>query len=154
MGRGFPPKDPKKRARRNIDPHPKIEVPLAAAEQPELPPPPSYVGTEWPARTLEWWKTWQDSGQSAAFTSTDWDFLIDTALLHALVWSAKGDTKHLTELRLRLVKFGATAEDRLRLRMTPAGGEIIPVGSKPKPPSDESDSRDYYGDLRVLPGAV
>jgi hypothetical protein len=53
---------------------------------------------------------------SVAFTATDWSELMDTTVLHAQFWS--GDTKVAPELRLRVAKFGATAEDRARLRIT------------------------------------
>lgn len=69
----------------------------------------------WPARTREWWQMWADSPLSGEFTSTDWSELLDTALLHAKFWS--GDTKLAGELRLRVAKFGATPEDRARLKI-------------------------------------
>lgn len=69
----------------------------------------------WPARTREWWSMWADSPLSEEFTSTDWSELMDTALLHAKFWS--GDTKLAGELRLRVAKFGATPEDRARLKI-------------------------------------
>jgi hypothetical protein len=59
---------------------------------------------------------WNESPLSAEFTQTDWDFLLDTALLHARFW--QGDPKMAAELRLRVAKFGATPEDRARLRIT------------------------------------
>jgi hypothetical protein len=49
------------------------------------------------------------------FTETDWSFLIDTAVLHAEYWL--GDLGVAGELRLRVAKFGATPEDRARLRI-------------------------------------
>lgn len=41
---------------------------------------------------------------------------MDTALLHAELWSGNGAVA--SELRLRVAKFGATPEDRARLRMS------------------------------------
>jgi hypothetical protein len=76
---------------------------------PELPE--SY---EWPAATLRWWEIWRTSPQAQQFTDTDWSFLIDTAVLHAEFWS--GDRSVAAELRLRVAKFGATPEDRARLK--------------------------------------
>lgn len=69
----------------------------------------------WHPRTLEWWDTWRRSAQAQAMTPTDWDSLMETALLHTELWS--GDTKVAAELRLRVAKFGATIEDRMRLKM-------------------------------------
>lgn len=69
----------------------------------------------WHPRTLEWWNTWRRSAQAQVLTPTDWDVLMETALLHTELWN--GDTKAAAELRLRVAKFGATVEDRLRLKM-------------------------------------
>jgi hypothetical protein len=72
---------------------------------------------EWHARTRAWWETWRRSPQSQAFTDTDWSFLIDTALMHDAMWS-KGQWTLAAEVRLRVAKFGATPEDRARLKMS------------------------------------
>ena len=70
---------------------------------------------DWPAATREWWRTWRTSAQASKFTETDWLFLLDTAVLHAEFWL--GDPSVAGELRLRVAKFGATPEDRARLRL-------------------------------------
>lgn len=120
-GRGPQPKDPSRRARQNRDPIPLRIISAAPVEQPSLPT--FEVETDggltefvWPARTVEWWQMWRDSPLSTEFTSTDWSELLDTALLHARFWN--GDVKLASELRLRVAKFGATPEDRARLRIT------------------------------------
>jgi hypothetical protein len=75
---------------------------------------------EWPPRTRQWWDVWVASPLTDDFTGTDWDFLLDTALIHADFWS--GNTGVAGELRARLAKIGATADDRKRLGLTgPAG---------------------------------
>lgn len=111
-GRGPAPKDPSQRRRRNTPPAPAVMVTiddeLRGMDLPE--------GVEWPAATLHWWQTWRESAQAQAFTPTDWDFLLDTALLHAEMWSGNGGVA--AELRLRVAKFGATPEDRARLRLS------------------------------------
>lgn len=69
------------------------------------------------------------------FTGTDWDFLLDTALMHHTMWS-KQRWEFAAELRLRAAKFGATPEDRMRLRMeveAPGSGTSVP-------PDDDSGS--------------
>lgn len=71
---------------------------------------------DWPAPTRTWWETWRSSPQATTFTDTDWGFLLDTALLHAELWA--GNASCASELRLRVAKFGATPEDRMRLRMS------------------------------------
>lgn len=70
---------------------------------------------EWPPETLAWWETWRTSAQASKFTDTDWSFLLDTAVLHAEFWL--GNRALARELRLRAAKFGATPEDRARLRI-------------------------------------
>ncbi|MGV0426917.1 phage terminase small subunit [Corynebacterium pyruviciproducens] len=110
-GMGPAPKSNGRRARRNKPEQPTTILRFEEAEQPELP-----KDYPWPDETLEWWKMWRDSPQAEHFGSTDWSFLLDTALLHANLWG-NGDTSVLAELRIRVAKFGATPEDRARLRM-------------------------------------
>lgn len=113
-GRGPAPKDPSRRARRNADPVPLRSLPLERAEQPELPETmPS--GEPWPQRTREWWAMWGESALAGDFTANDWSELLDAAVLHGAYWS--GVVSAATELRLRVAKFGATPEDRARLRI-------------------------------------
>lgn len=85
-------------------------IEFVKGEQPELP-----EGIEWPERTRQWWAMWAESPLSETFGHTDWDFLLDTAILHASYWS--GDMSAAAELRIRVAKFGATPEDRARLRI-------------------------------------
>ncbi|UAJ81586.1 hypothetical protein IT072_13760 [Leifsonia sp. ZF2019] len=69
----------------------------------------------WPERTRQWWSMWASSPLSTEFTETDWSELMDTALIHAKFWT--GNTSVANELRLRVAKFGATPEDRARLKI-------------------------------------
>lgn len=123
-GRGPAPKDPSRRARRNAEPTALRVITAEPTQQPDLPDFDVQIEVDgdlvsqsfsWPQRTREWWQMWADSPLSAEFTSTDWSELMDTALLHAKYWS--GDHKVAGELRLRVAKFGATPEDRARLRI-------------------------------------
>jgi hypothetical protein len=137
MPRGPAPKDPEKRRRRNIDPIPTtvlVDDPDGEIRGPELP-----GGIDWPVVTLAWWETWRRSPQAQAFTETDWDFMVDTALLHARFWA--GDEKVAGELRLRVAKFGATPEDRLRLRMQ--------IGDPEKLPESRRSTDDPYAGLKI-----
>ena len=84
---------------------------------PELP---AMDDDSWHPRTLAWWETWRRSAQAQNFTATDWDFLVDTALMHHQYWS-KGSWTLAAELRLRAAKFGATPEDRMRLKIEVTG---------------------------------
>lgn len=118
-GRGPAPKDPEKRARTNRQPEMRV-ITVEPEPQPELPTimveeDGDLVEFRWPARTRQWWQMWADSPLSKEFTATDWSELLDTALLHAQFWSGK--TSVAAELRLRVAKFGATPEDRARLRI-------------------------------------
>src|SRR5687768_8236495 len=118
-GRGPAPKDPKRRVGHSKDPHAQTVLRFEHAEPPELPTlqvmkDGELVEHKWPQRTLDWWEMWKASPQAEHFSSTDWDFLLDTALVHARFWS--GEMSAAGELRLRVAKFGATPEDRARLR--------------------------------------
>ncbi len=128
-GRGPAPKDPSKRRRRNADPVPTTyAIADGQARGPELP-----AGIDWHPQTVAWWATWRTSAQAKVFTDTDWVFLTDTALLHHAMWS--GDRAAATELRLRVAKFGATPEDRARLRLqvsTSADDTKLADGAAPK----------------------
>lgn len=84
---------------------------------------------DWSSRTLAWWETWRRSPQAQTFADTDWDFLIDTAYLHNAL--AQGDTGLAAELRIRVAKFGATPEDRMRLKIAiDRDVEAVPVVAK------------------------
>ena len=133
-GRGPAPKDPAQRRRRNAPVAPTTVI----ASDDELrgsPLPDDALDGEWHPRTVAWWDTWRKSAQAQTFTATDWDFLLDTALMHHTMWSAG---------RLRAAKFGATPEDRLRLRMQVTGPEE-------KAPEEKPATR--YGHLRAVKGA-
>lgn len=97
----------------------------------------------WPEQTRKWWKMWADSRLSDDFTATDWSALLDTARLHAEYW--RGNLKVVAELRLREAKFGATPEDRARLRISFAMAKNAENPPAPPAPSgpvqlDEPDS--------------
>lgn len=110
-GRGPAPGNTKPDARRRNAPAKLTSVSAdGAVHGPELPD-----THEWPDATSKWWQTWRTCAQATTFTDTDWSFLLDTAVLHAEFWL--GDRSVAAELRLRAAKFGATPEDRARLKM-------------------------------------
>lgn len=119
-GRGPIPKEASKRARRNSDPMGVRVVTSEPQPQPELPTS-APGGKEWPQETLDWWRMWGSDPLAAEFRATDWAELMDTAAIHAAFWS--GDIGRAGELRLRTAKFGATAEDRARLRIQYAAAD-------------------------------
>jgi hypothetical protein len=71
---------------------------------------------DWHPQTVQWWDHWRRSPQAKLMTVTDWDVLAETAIFHTRLW--QGEVSVGPELRLRVSKFGATVEDRLRLKMT------------------------------------
>lgn len=76
------------------------------------------VREEWHPQTVRWWKNWRESPQaSRMLTMVDWDYMLDTALLHHQMWMSGGkNSERAAEIRLRVAAFGATLADRLRLR--------------------------------------
>lgn len=139
-GIGPEPKDPSVRVRHGG----KEVMRTITAEpspQPELP-----EGIAWPQRTVEFWEVWGRSPLTDEFTEADWDFMVDTAAVHARFWN--GDGKAAAELRLRLAKVGATAEDRARLRITFARAD----GAE-KPVATEQMTQEDYKGLRLAAGA-
>jgi hypothetical protein len=131
------------RARRNVDPIAMRVMTPQAVTQPKLPPRYVVVGKErvrraWPKPTRDWWQMWADSPLSDEFTATDWSELAATALLHAAVMD--GCLKYAAELRLRVAKFGATPEDRARLRIT----FVTADKAEQKPPAKPRTDR-YQG---------
>jgi len=130
-GRGPAPKAQKRR--RNVDPVPTTKVVRDGRTRgPALPVGVLPDGEDWHQRTKDWWASWRKSPQASTFQSTDWDFLLDTALMHHTMWS-RGRWEFASEVRLRVAKFGATVEDRARLRLeveTPAQAR---AASKPAP---------------------
>lgn len=131
-GHGPPPKDPSQRIRRNKPATPALTVePDDEIRGPELP-----EGFDWPPATVAWWELWRRSPQAQSFVDTDWSFLLDTAVLHADYWL--GDRSVAAELRLRAAKFGATPEDRMRLKLSIG---TPPAKSQPKAPTAASKDR-------------
>jgi hypothetical protein len=143
-GRGPTPKPAARKARRNTDARPQTLLRFEQARQPRLPTV-MPTGSPWPPETRAWWRMWARSPQAEHFSSTDWAFLLDTAVLHGRFWA--GDMASTAgELRLRVSKFGATPEDRMRLRMSFAAADE--ADARRATPADAARQR--YGDLRVL----
>lgn len=147
-GHGPAPKDPSRRRRRNGATEPLTTLtPDDELRGPELPA--GVLGEnkdgvphEWHPMTLTWWDTWRRSPQAQTFTGTDWSFLVDTALMHHSMWD-KGQWTLAAEVRLRAAKFGATPEDRARLKLKvdePNSGPHTPV-QRPDNVSDISSRR-------------
>lgn len=123
--RGPAPKDPSLLIRRNKPPRVTVLSADGHMYGPDLPE--SY---DWAPQTRVWWDTWRMSAQAAIMVETDWCFLLDTAVLHTDFW--RGDRSCASELRQRVSKFGATPDDRQRLRIAIAddGVGVQPVVSQ------------------------
>lgn len=140
-GRGPRPKDPSRRAR--SDGAEWAAVKWVESAQPSLP-----EDIAWPPQTVAWWEMWRTSPLSAKFGSVDWAFLLDTAILHAKLWG-DGDTSVLPELRLRVAKYGATPEDRARLRIQFADADAAEGRREPA-----SDVAQLYANVTPLRAAT
>lgn len=127
-GRGPAPKVARSRARDTVELVAVVADGLVHG--PELP-----CNFDWPDVTREWWGVWRRAAGAGDWTETDWSFLLDTAVLHAAFWD--GDMKVGGELRLRVAKFGATPEDRMRLKLSVGD----PKGKRGAPRSVEGGRR-------------
>jgi hypothetical protein len=68
------------------------------------------------AGARRFWKVWSTAPQTQTWAETDWAELeITTKLVDELF---RGELKFAAEIRMRTAKWGATTEDRARLRMT------------------------------------
>lgn len=125
-GRGPAPKDKRSRDRDNAN-RDTISAD-GTARGFDLPMDALPDGEDWHPVTVRWWESWQFSPQAVRMnTDVDWMFLLDTALMHHTMW-AKGKWEYSAEVRLRVAKFGATPEDRLRLKLEVEVPEDFPVG--------------------------
>lgn len=83
---------------------------------------------QWHPATQLWWDEWRSSPQATRMlTGPDWSFLLDTALMHHAMWTYK-KWELASEVRMRVAKFGATPEDRARLRYEIHTNEEAHVG--------------------------
>lgn len=131
---GPSPKDPAERVRRNLPNEPVTLKWDGKTRGPELPL--NLPGIKWSTRTFQWWDTWRNSPQAMLMVATDWEVLLETALLVNQYWTPKREnvtgangkiTKRATprspvelkalavEIRQRVAQFGATVADRKNL---------------------------------------
>jgi len=73
-------------------------------------------GADWHPRTKALWDSLRRLPLLREELALGWEFLLDTALMHHTMWS-KGRWEFASEVRLRLAKYGATPEDRMRLKI-------------------------------------
>jgi len=120
-----PKEDP---VRRNAPTHNKVQFEWDGLERgPELP----YIEQvdefgmiqvfEWNTRTVEWWNKWRNSAQAMVMQDSDWEGMLETAMLHTRFWNGNLKPNEMTTiaaaLKQRVAAYGATYEDRLKLRM-------------------------------------
>ncbi len=141
-GRGPAPKPTDRRARRNKDGAQTV-LRAETVEPPELPR--RYAGDPDVAR---WWQTWVESPQAEIFSSTDWQYLLDTLPLVCAYYNDADGLKYAGEIRLRVAQFGATPQDRARLRMSFAAADDADRKRQPNIPASQS----RYSSLRVVGG--
>lgn len=141
-GKGPIPKPDKQRARGNKG---KAALKVVTADPVPQPPLPATRpgGEPWPEETVAWWERWGRDALAEDFRPTDWSELMDTAVVHAELWS--GNLKVANELRLRTARFGATAEDRARLRIQYAAADRAEEKQR-----SSSSSRSRYRGLRAV----
>lgn len=102
------------------------ELPNAATVLPK--------GEKWHPQTVAFWDSLRRSPLMANEDGLSWSVLIDTALMHHKMWQ-NGRWDFAAELRLRLAKYGATPEDKMRLRVkvtvpSPAAPQVGDVEGK------------------------
>ena len=68
-------------------------------------------GIEWGDRTAAWWESLDSIPGTDAWTAADWQYALDTALIHRAVWQ-DGDLTQLKELRMREQAMGITPAAR------------------------------------------
>lgn len=139
MTRGPAPKD--NAVRRNI--HPGAQsLPSAPQAGRELP---KALGVT-TGGAKRFWKTWASAPQTSAWTETDWAELELTVKL--VDGFFLGDLKLAGEIRQRVAKWGATVEDRNRLRMEIKADDESP--DNPEPASESSETQITDADLYKL----
>lgn len=103
----------------------------------------------WSDRTKEWWKTWRRSEIAAIFEPSDWESLLETAVLHNMYWSGDLDNRYMVstaaEIRRRVAAYGATYEDRLKLRLKFAPPPEGEEGTEQSTKSNLKSGVDYKG---------
>lgn len=157
-GGGKGEKNPADRIRRNPETYVIDNVEWDGVKRgPSLP-----RGRTWCVETKRWWDQWRKSPQSMLMTDSDWDFMLDTALLHNMLWSqgeaekfydenrpggrrpngAVSTVQLAAEIRQRVAKFGATYEDRKKLRMVVSSPALEQM-NEDRFSEDADDAVDY-----------
>jgi hypothetical protein len=101
---------------------------LARRNDGELIGPELHWTVDWHPKTRDWWDSWRRHELAPVMEESDWEFLQDTAFLHHRAYTDRTSIAQVTaamaEIRQRVSKFGATFEDRLKLRIKFADTQI------------------------------
>lgn len=116
-GSGALPKAPDRKAGRGGSTKGLAVVPFQPVGKQDMPD--DLLGPEeaWHPATVRWWNRWASSPLVDTWTSVDWSEFEACAVLHHEFMKKRTFTL-ASEIRLRMQKFGATPEDRARLRIT------------------------------------
>lgn len=144
-GRGPAPKDPSTRARRNAGPAPLRTVDAQTIEPQALSDDLLPEGDVWHPATVRWWRRWCESNLVGDLLPVDWSELEACAVLHHEYMRKRSFTL-ASELRLRMAKFGATPEDRARLRI-----QVVAADEAEEKPARRV-AASQYGSLKSLGG--
>lgn len=105
---------------------------------------------EWHSRTLEWWEKWRKSPQAAVMEDSDWEGLLECAVLHSTFWNGGLKPTELANLSAqisrRVAAYGATFEDRRKLRMSIKSGSLL------ESPENEDAIEEVYDYVSALLG--
>ncbi len=134
-GKGFAPNDPKNVT--TVEYTPSVQPPL-----PDLMP----DGSPWPPESVALWAALAEYPLAKDWTLIEWLYHMDTVVIHAEFWLT-GKATYAAELRLRLAKIGATAEDRARLRIAFANADEA-EGRKDKTPA--RSAKDQFRGLTAV----
>ena len=81
------------------------------------------TGYPWCKATKKWWNKFRRSPQAMICAPSDWQFMIDTALIYDRIWRdpenipATQLATLMSELRRRTAVYGFTSDDRMHRRM-------------------------------------
>jgi fructosamine-3-kinase len=94
---------------------------------------------------------WKADVRAIEFTAMEWNYLLDTAVLHGELWSGNTRTGVAGELRLRLAQFGPTPADLARLNTRYDHLDQAKVEAKADLPQG-ANARERYQGLHAVPG--
>jgi hypothetical protein len=145
-GIGPAPKDPDRRARRNVGPTPLRTVVTERVEQPALSDILGDVNPitmdPWLPATLRLWDELKEFPSTDMLRLAQWSLLARAMMLDDMLVS--GDPKYASEARLQFQKFGIAPDDVARLRIVFAQADEMDSKAKP----DGSDARARRANMR------